>query len=162
MFHRRAFPELEEEKAQAKLEFAGWYKYRPKSGEFHMNNPNMAKALHKAVRKNEPLSYEEYRRQIMDGRPVTAIRDLLDFNSDRQPIPVADVEDALEITSRFVTGGMSLGALSKEAHEVIALGMNRVGGKSNSGEGGEDEMRSKPINDVDEDGNSPSYPHLKG
>merc|ERR1712048_185784 len=126
------------------------------------NNPTMAKALHKAVRENQPLSYEEYRRQIMDGRPVTAIRDLLDFNSDRQPIPVAEVEDALEITSRFVTGGMSLGALSKEAHEVIALGMNRVGGKSNSGEGGEDPVRYQTLTDVDDKGTSPSFPGLKG
>merc|ERR1719229_250785 len=98
----------------------------------------------------------------MDGRPIVAIRDLLDFSSDRQPVPLSEVEDALSICSRFVTGGMSLGALSREAHEVIALGMNRVGGMSNSGEGGEDKLRYKPINDVDEDGHSPSFPHLKG
>lgn len=81
----------------------------------------------------------------MDGRPVTAIRDLLDFSSDRQPVPLSEVEDAVSICSRFVTGGMSLGALSREAHEVIALGMNRVGGMSNSGEGGEDPLRYSPI-----------------
>eukprot|EP00971_Amphidinium_carterae_P194831 3865988-Amphidinium_carterae.1 len=114
MFHRRAFPELE----NSKLEFAGWYKYMKSKGEFHMNNPDMSKALHKAVRENNPLQYEEYRRQIFDGRPVTAIRDLMDFGSDRQPIPVSEVEDALSICSRFCTGGMSLGALSREAHEV--------------------------------------------
>merc|ERR1719343_1263676 len=146
--HRKAFPELELDEG-AKLEFAGWYKYQKRKGEFHMNNPDMARALHKAVRENSPMSYEEYRRQIMDGRPVTAIRDLLDFASDRQPIPVSEVEDALSITSRFVTGGMSLGALSREAHEVIALGMNRVGGKSNSGEGDEDQLRFKVLADVD-------------
>eukprot|EP00931_Biecheleriopsis_adriatica_P031172 TRINITY_DN18303_c0_g3_i1.p1 TRINITY_DN18303_c0_g3~~TRINITY_DN18303_c0_g3_i1.p1 ORF type:complete len:1691 (+),score=416.08 TRINITY_DN18303_c0_g3_i1:63-5135(+) len=162
MFHRNAFPDLDEGKAAKKLEFAGWYKYLKSKGEFHMNNPDMSRALHKAVRNNEPLAYEEYRRQIMDGRPVTAIRDLLDFSSDRQPVPLQDVEDALSICSRFVTGGMSLGALSREAHEVIALGMNRVGGMSNSGEGGEDPLRFKPVQDVDEDGNSASFPHLKG
>eukprot|EP00931_Biecheleriopsis_adriatica_P081171 TRINITY_DN5450_c0_g1_i4.p1 TRINITY_DN5450_c0_g1~~TRINITY_DN5450_c0_g1_i4.p1 ORF type:complete len:1716 (+),score=439.82 TRINITY_DN5450_c0_g1_i4:585-5150(+) len=160
MFHRRAFPELE--KAASKLEFAGWYKYLKSKGEFHLNNPDMSRALHKAVRNNEPLAYEEYRRQIMDGRPITAIRDLLDFASDRQPVPLQEVEDALSICSRFVTGGMSLGALSREAHEVIALGMNRVGGMSNSGEGGEDPLRYHPIQDVDEDGNSASFPHLNG
>jgi len=160
MFHRRAFPELETQ-AQ-KLEFAGWYKYIKKKGEFHLNNPDMARALHQAVRNNSPMSYEEYRRQIMDGRPVTTIRDLLEFNSDRQPIPLDEVEDALSITSRFCTGGMSLGALSRESHEVIALGMNRVGGMSNSGEGGEDSLRFTPLSDVDEEGNSPSFPHLKG
>eukprot|EP00933_Yihiella_yeosuensis_P041014 TRINITY_DN3544_c0_g1_i1.p1 TRINITY_DN3544_c0_g1~~TRINITY_DN3544_c0_g1_i1.p1 ORF type:complete len:1725 (+),score=405.92 TRINITY_DN3544_c0_g1_i1:71-5176(+) len=162
MFHRRAFPELNEGNKSAKLDFAGWYKYLKSKGEFHMNNPDMSRALHKAVRDNEPLAYEEYRRQIMDGRPVTAIRDLLDFKSDRQPTPLTEVEDALSICSRFVTGGMSLGALSREAHEVIALGMNRVGGKSNSGEGGEDPLRFSTINDVDEEGNSASFPHLKG
>jgi glutamate synthase (ferredoxin) len=127
-----------------------------------MNNPDMSRALHKAVRENSPLSYEDYRRQIFDGRPITAIRDLLEFASDRQPIPLDDVEDAPAICSRFCTGGMSLGALSREAHEVIALGMNRVGGKSNCGEGGEDKLRFKQIQDVDENGHSPSFPHLKG
>eukprot|EP00443_Scrippsiella_acuminata_P068845 CAMPEP_0115486618 /NCGR_PEP_ID=MMETSP0271-20121206/60525_1 /TAXON_ID=71861 /ORGANISM="Scrippsiella trochoidea, Strain CCMP3099" /LENGTH=1708 /DNA_ID=CAMNT_0002914627 /DNA_START=18 /DNA_END=5145 /DNA_ORIENTATION=- len=162
LMHRKAFPELEQGDAAAKLDFAGWYKYMKSKGEFHMNNPDMARALHKAVRENSPMSYEEYRRQIMDGRPVTTIRDLLDFASDRQPIPVAEVEDALSITSRFVTGGMSLGALSRESHEVIALGMNRVGGMSNSGEGGEDRLRFTPVMDVDEEGHSPSFPHLQG
>jgi len=160
MFHRRAFPEIE--KREAKLTFSGWYKYIKNKGEFHMNNPDMSRALHQAVRNNSPLSYEEYRRQIMDGRPVTAIRDLLEFTSDRQPVPLMEVEDALSICSRFCTGGMSLGALSREAHEVIALGMNRIGGKSNCGEGGEDRLRFKPIMDVDENGHSPSFPHLNG
>ncbi|CAE7769716.1 gltB [Symbiodinium sp. CCMP2592] len=160
MFHRRAFPELEE--TAEKLEFAGWYRYIKNKGEFHMNNPDMARALHRAVRNKEPLAYEEYRRQIMDGRPVTAIRDLLDFSSDRQPVPLVEVEDALSICNRFVTGGMSLGALSREAHEVIALGMNRIGGMSNSGEGGEDPVRFHPIEDVDEEGNSATFSHLSG
>jgi len=160
MFHRRAFPSLEQK--VDKLDFAGWYKYLKSKGEFHLNNPEMAKALHKAVRENSPMSYEEYRRQMMDGKPVSAIRDLLEFSSDRQPIPVEEVEDALSICSRFCTGGMSLGALSREAHEVIALGMNRVGGMSNSGEGSEDPLRFRPIEDVDEDGHSPSFPHLNG
>jgi len=160
IFHRRAFPDLE--KQAEKLEFAGWFKYIKRKGEFHLNNPDMARALHQAVRKNSPMNYEDYRRQIMDGRPITTIRDLLEFSSDRQPIPVEEVEDALSITARFCTGGMSLGALSREAHEVIALGMNRVGGMSNSGEGGEDPLRFKLIEDVDEEGNSASFPHLKG
>jgi len=98
----------------------------------------------------------------MDGRPVTAIRDLLEFASDRQPVPLCEVEDVMSITARFCTGGISLGALSREAHEVIGIGMNRVGGKSNSGEGGEDPLRYKPIEDVDDEGNSASFPHLKG
>merc|ERR1719235_2484946 len=92
MFHRRAFPELEDNKEKTdKLEFAGWYKYMKQKGEFHMNNPDMSRALHKAVRENSPLSYEDYRRQIFEGRPITAIHDLLEFASDRQPIPLDDV-----------------------------------------------------------------------
>merc|ERR1719343_1024246 len=163
MFQMKAYPELEDGGAmQEKLEFNGWYKYRKNGGEYHYNNPEMSKALHKAVRKMEPLSYEEYRRQMMDGKPISTLRDLLEFHSDKQPIPLEEVEPAIDICSRFCTGGMSLGALSQEAHEVIAFGVNRIGGKSNSGEGGEDPLRFKPIEDVDEDGHSPSFPHLKG
>lgn len=62
---------------------------------------------------------------------------------------------------RFCTGGMSLGALSREAHETLAIGMNRIGGKSNSGEGGEDATRFRPITDVNAEGQSPTFPHLR-
>jgi len=77
------------------------------------------------------------------------LRDLFTFKSDRQPIPIEEVEDITAICQRFFTGGMSLGALSPEAHETIAIGMNRIGGFSNSGEGGEDKRRFKTIDDVD-------------
>ncbi|CAJ2671649.1 unnamed protein product [Trifolium pratense] len=89
------------------------------------------------------------------------LRDLLEFKSDRAPIPVGKVEPALSIVKRFCTGGMSLGAISRETHEAIAIAMNRIGGKSNSGEGGEDPIRWKPLTDV-VDGYSPTLPHLKG
>ena len=72
------------------------------------------------------------------------IRDLLDFESDRESIAIEDVEPASEIMKRFCTGAMSLGALSREAHETLAIAMNRIGGKSNSGEGGEDRKRFIP------------------
>jgi glutamate synthase domain-containing protein 2 len=68
---------------------------------------------------------------------LQVLRDLLEFKSDRAPIPVGKVEPALSIVKRFCTGGMSLGAISRETHEAIAIAMNRIGGKSNSGEGGE-------------------------
>ena len=68
---------------------------------------------------------------------LQVLRDLLEFKSDRAPIPVGKVEPALSIVQRFCTGGMSLGAISRETHEAIAIAMNRLGGKSNSGEGGE-------------------------
>ncbi|HEY9649093.1 MAG TPA: glutamate synthase large subunit, partial [Coleofasciculaceae cyanobacterium] len=155
-FHQRAFPEL----TLKKLENFGFVQYRP-GGEYHMNSPEMSKALHKAVSKRAYDHYEVYMK-YMEDRPVTALRDLLDFNSDRSPIPIEKVEPIEEIVKRFCTGAMSLGALSREAHEVLAIAMNRIGGKSNSGEGGEDSIRYKVLDDVDETGNSPTLPHLKG
>jgi glutamate synthase (ferredoxin) len=93
---------------------------------------------------------------------VTALRDLLDFQSERTPIPLSEVESVNDIVQRFCTGGMSLGALSREAHETLAIAMNRIGGKSNSGEGGEDPIRYNALNDVDTAGKSPTFPHLHG
>ena len=155
-FHQRAFPEL----SGKKLENFGFVQYRP-GGEYHMNSPEMAKALHKAV---ETRNYDHYQvyMQYLENRPVTALRDLLDLNSDRTPLPIEEVEPVEEIVKRFCTGAMSLGALSREAHEVLAIAMNRVGGKSNSGEGGEDPVRFNVLDDVDEAGHSPTLPHLKG
>jgi glutamate synthase (ferredoxin) len=157
-FHHRAFPE-----ATKKLENLGFFNYRP-SGEFHMNSPQMAKALHKAVNAYQTQEgydhYELYKKYVQD-RPVTALRDLLDFQSDRTPIAIDEVESVQSIVKRFCTGGMSLGALSRESHEVLAIAMNRLGAKSNSGEGGEDPVRYKVLDDV-KDGKSAVLPHLKG
>lgn len=155
-FHSKAFPEL----TTKKLENLGFVQYRP-GGEYHMNSPELAKALHKAVDGKKYDHYEVYK-QHLKGRPVTALRDLLDFRGDRQSIPLEEVESVSDIVKRFCTGGMSLGALSREAHETLAIAMNRIGGKSNSGEGGEDPVRYKVLNDVDEFGHSPTLPHLKG
>jgi glutamate synthase (ferredoxin) len=156
LFHRRAFPEL----AAKKLENFGFINSRPK-GEYHINNPEMSKALHKAVAEQSYDHYEVYRKQL-EGRPVAALRDLLDFHSDRPSVPIEEVEPAAEIMQRFATGAMSLGSLSREAHETLAVAMNRIGGKSNSGEGGEDPVRFVVLDDVDEAGHSPLLPHLKG
>lgn len=156
-FHSRAFPELQTKK----LENFGFVQYRP-GGEYHMNSPEMAKALHKAVAGKGYDHYEVYKQQLQN-RPPTALRDLLEFKSDRASIDIERVEPVAEILKRFCTGAMSLGALSREAHEVLAIAMNRVGGKSNCGEGGEDPIRYLKINDVDtETGLSPTFPHLKG
>ncbi|MBF2063396.1 MAG: glutamate synthase subunit alpha [Calothrix sp. C42_A2020_038] len=155
-FHSKAFPEL----SVKKLENLGFVQYRP-GGEYHMNSPELAKALHKAVDGKQYDHYEVYKKHLQN-RPVTALRDLLDFQSDRQPIPVEEVEPVSEIVKRFCTGGMSLGALSREAHETLAIAMNRIGGKSNSGEGGEDPVRYKVLDDVDAKGLSATLPHLKG
>jgi len=143
-----------------KLPNVGFVQYRP-GGEYHVNNPQMAKALHKAVCQWDSHAYEAFK-NLMLNRPATALRDLLRIESDRTPIPLDEVEPIEKITSRFCTGGMSLGALSRETHETLAIAMNRLGGKSNSGEGGEDVLRYKPLTDVDETGHSPTFPHLKG
>ncbi|MDZ8079906.1 MAG: glutamate synthase large subunit [Nostoc sp. DcaGUA01] len=155
-FHSKAFPEL----ATNKLENLGFVQYRPK-GEYHMNSPEMVKALHKALDGKNYDHYEVYKKHLQ-GRPVSALRDLLDFQGDRPPISIEEVESVSEIVQRFCTGGMSLGALSREAHETLAIAMNRIGGKSNSGEGGEDPVRYTVLDDVDESGHSPTLPHLKG
>ncbi|WOB45118.1 glutamate synthase large subunit [Thermoleptolyngbya oregonensis NK1-22] len=155
-FHSRAFPEL----SVKKLENMGFVQYRP-GGEYHMNSPEMAKHLHKAVESKNYDHYELYQKYL-EERPLTALRDLLDFKSDRPSIPLDEVEPVSEIVKRFCTGGMSLGALSREAHETLAIAMNRIGGKSNSGEGGEDPVRYKVLDDVDGDGLSPTLPHLRG
>jgi len=155
-FHQRAFPEL----TAKRLQNMGFVQSRP-SGEYHMNNPAMTKLLHKAVAERQYNHYELYRAQL-ESRPLTALRDLLDLQSDRQPIYLDQVEPVEAIMRRFCTGGMSLGALSREAHEVLAIAMNRIGGKSNSGEGGEDPIRFTVLGDVDSDGTSPTFPHLHG
>jgi glutamate synthase (ferredoxin) len=155
-FHHKAFPEL----TIKKLDNLGFVQYR-RSGEYHMNSPELVKSLHKAVDGQQYDHYEVYK-QHLQTRPVSALRDLLDFQSDRPSIPIEDVESVSEIVRRFCTGGMSLGALSREAHETLAIAMNRIGGKSNSGEGGEDPVRYKVLGDVDESGHSPTLPHLKG
>ena len=154
--HCKAFPEL----TAKKLENLGFVQYR-RGGEYHMNSPEMAKALHQAV-KSKNHDHYEINQKHLQGRPITALRDLLDFQSDRESIDIAEVEPVSEIVKRFCTGGMSLGALSREAHETLAIAMNRLGGKSNSGEGGEDSVRFKTLDDVDETGHSPTLPHLNG
>ncbi|XP_017418245.1 ferredoxin-dependent glutamate synthase, chloroplastic isoform X1 [Vigna angularis] len=142
-----------------RLENFGFIQSRP-GGEYHANNPEMSKLLHKAVRQKSQSAFSVYQ-QYLANRPANVLRDLLEFKSDRAAIPVGKVEPASSIVQRFCTGGMSLGAISRETHEAIAIAMNRLGGKSNSGEGGEDPVRWKPLTDV-VDGYSPTLPHLKG
>ena len=155
-FHEKAYPELQGKK----LANYGFVKYK-KGGEYHMNSPEMAKALHQAVGSKQYDHYELYK-QHLQGRPATALRDLLDLKPDRDAIPIEEVESVESIVKRFCTGGMSLGSLSREAHETLAVAMNRIGGKSNSGEGGEDSVRFKVLDDVAADGKSPTLPHLSG
>ena len=157
IFHAKAFPELD----RKKLEFMGFVQYRS-GGEFHLNTPEMSKALHQAVKIGPGYDHFATYKTLLESRPATSLRDLLVFKKALKPIPLDQVESAEKICKRFCTGGMSLGALSREAHEVLAVAMNRIGGKSNSGEGGEDPARFKILHDVDANTCSATLPSLKG
>ena len=109
-------------------------------GEYHMYNPDVIASLQRAVRSGDEADYRAYAEHV-DGRPASALRDLLVLRDDITPIPLDAVEPAAAILARFDSAGMSLGALSPEAHEALAIAMNRLGGRSNSGEGGEDPAR---------------------
>ncbi|WP_141603833.1 glutamate synthase large subunit [Terrilactibacillus laevilacticus] len=109
-------------------------------GEFHKFNPMTIYKLQQAARKNDYGLYQEYKEEV-DDSPYSTIRSLLEIKNDRQPVPLDEVEPAESIFKRFKTGAMSYGSISKEAHEALAIAMNRIGGKSNSGEGGEEVER---------------------
>jgi glutamate synthase (NADPH/NADH) large chain len=117
----------------------GLFKYIH-GGEYHAYNPDVVQSLQKAVRGGAFSDYQEYSR-LVNERPVACLRDLLGLRTDTTPISLEDVEPASTFYSRFDSAAMSIGALSQEAHEALAIGMNRLGGYSNSGEGGEDPDR---------------------
>ncbi|TFG78538.1 MAG: glutamate synthase subunit alpha, partial [Flavobacteriales bacterium] len=122
------------------LEIGGEYRWR-RDGEKHMFNPISIAKLQKAVRNNEPNTYKEFAEMVNEqSKNLMTIRGLFEF-SNYDPIPLEEVEPWTEIVKRFKTGAMSYGSISKEAHENLAIAMNRIGGKSNSGEGGEDAER---------------------
>ncbi len=134
--HRSAFddpfvPGMQE------LDMGGQYQWR-RHGEFHQWNPEAIAKLQYATRANDPRAYREFAEQVNDqSRRMATLRGLLDFKLS-QPIHVDDVEPAVEIVKRFATGAISLGSISREAHETMAIAMNRLGARSNTGEGGED------------------------
>jgi len=122
------------------LDAGGEYRWR-RNGERHMFNPLSIAKLQEAVRRNNPTTYKEYSKLINEqSKQLMTIRGLFEF-SNYDPIPIEEVEPWTEIVKRFKTGAMSYGSISKEAHENLAVAMNRIGGKSNSGEGGEDAER---------------------
>jgi glutamate synthase (ferredoxin) len=128
-YHAEAYGE------ESALRERGIYRYR-KGGEYHAFNPNVFTSLHKAVRTGDyDKAFRSYAR-LVDERQLTALRDLLQFRKGT-PVPLEEVEPAEAIAGRFCTPGMSHGALSREAHETLSVAMNRLGGGSNSGEGGE-------------------------
>ncbi|MGA1776860.1 MAG: glutamate synthase large subunit [Flavobacteriaceae bacterium] len=144
--HTRAY--IHESKLGLPLEIGGDYRWR-RDGEAHAVNPATIATLQQAVRQNKPESYEAFSKMINDqNEKLMTLRGLFEFSSF-DPIPLDQVEPWTEIVKRFKTGAMSLGSISQEAHENLAIAMNRIGGKSNSGEGGEDIRRFQP----DQDGN---------
>ncbi len=125
------------------LEFGGEYHFRHNE-EKHLWNPVTISKLQHAVRFNDARAYAEYSKAVNDqSRNLYTLRGLFEFNRG-EPVPVEEVEPASEIVKRFCTGAMSHGSISKEAHECLAIAMNRLGAMSNTGEGGEDPERYKP------------------
>jgi glutamate synthase domain-containing protein 2/glutamate synthase domain-containing protein 1/glutamate synthase domain-containing protein 3 len=142
MRHRAAFP-ARQTNGHA-LETGGMYQWRA-DGEHHLFNPESIHRLQKAVRTGSYATYKSYARLIDEQSKVLAtLRGLLEF-APSEPIPLDDVEPVESIVKRFKTGAMSYGSISKEAHETLAIAMNRIGGKSNTGEGGEDPDRYAPL-----------------
>jgi glutamate synthase (ferredoxin) len=123
------------------LEVYGQYQYR-KDGELHLFNPRTIHLLQKSCRNNDYKTFKEYTQLIDDqSKRVATLRGLMHIKYAAQPIPIEEVEPVEEIVKRFKTGAMSYGSIGKEAHEALAIAMNRLGGKSNTGEGGEDPAR---------------------
>lgn len=121
----------------------GLFKYKY-DGEYHANNPDVITTIHDAVKTGDPKIYQKYA-DLINKRSVATLRDMLKLSDQQQPIAISDVEPVENIILRFDSAGMSLGALSPEAHEALATAMNELGGRSNSGEGGEDPARHGTI-----------------
>lgn len=137
--HKKAYQD-QHVAANLDLEIGGEYRWR-RDGEKHMFNPLSIAKLQKSVRNNEPDTYKEFASMVNEqSKNLMTIRGLFEF-SNYDPIPIEEVEPWTEIVKRFKTGAMSYGSISKEAHENLAIAMNRIGGKSNSGEGGENANR---------------------
>jgi len=137
--HAYAFQPLTD--SETDLVVGGHYQYR-EGGEYHLLNPQTIGKLQHAVRANNPATFQEYTDLIDNqSKNLCTLRGLLNLKYEAEPIPLEEVEPAKEIVKRFTTGAMSFGSISKEAHETLAIAMNRIGGMSNTGEGGESEDR---------------------
>jgi glutamate synthase domain-containing protein 2/glutamate synthase domain-containing protein 1/glutamate synthase domain-containing protein 3 len=130
--------------SELELEVGGAYRHRV-DGEYHLINPQTISKLQHSVRQNSADKFREYTDLIdRQNRQLCTLRGLLQLKEIDKPIPLEEVEPAKEIVKRFATGAMSFGSISKEAHETLAVAMNRLGGRSNTGEGGEDPERFTP------------------
>ena len=136
--HAMANPSRPEERAHRKLELGGEYQWR-REGELHLFNPETVFKLQHATRAKRYDVFKEYTSKVDDqSEKLMTLRGLFQFTSDRPSIPIDDVEPISTIIGRFSTGAMSYGSISAEAHETLAIAMNHIGAKSNTGEGGED------------------------
>ncbi|MDP6039883.1 MAG: glutamate synthase large subunit, partial [Candidatus Latescibacteria bacterium] len=139
MRHHGAYPEIPVNGST--LDVGGHFQWR-QGGEYHQFNPLTIHKLQQATRTNDYDIYKEYTALINEqSETLATLRGLLDFNFPNESIPIDEVEPVEEITRRFKSGAMSYGSISKEAHEALAIAMNRLGGRSNTGEGGEDPAR---------------------
>jgi glutamate synthase (NADPH/NADH) large chain len=140
--HREAFPGRSG--ADPGLDEGGEYQWR-RDGEYHLFNPDTVFKLQHSTRTGQYRIFKEYTRLVDDqSRRMATLRGLLEFVADGAPVPIEEVEPVESIVKRFATGAMSYGSISREAHENLAIAMNRIGGKSNTGEGGEDPARYVP------------------
>ncbi len=140
--HRKAYPDVEG--GVEDLDVGGYYQWR-KDGEYHMINPNTVHKLQYAVRQNNRAAFKDFCRLIDErNHNLATLRGLMKLKFADKAIPLDEVEPATNIFKRFCTGAMSFGSISREAHENLAIAMNRLGGRSNTGEGGEDAGRFKP------------------
>ena len=143
--HSLAFLDRPDERAHRELEVGGEYQWR-REGEYHLFNPDTVFKLQHSTRTGQYSIFKEYTKLVDDqSERIASLRGLLKFREGhRPPVPIEEVEPASEIVKRFSTGAMSYGSISAEAHETLAIAMNRLGGRSNSGEGGEAVHRFTP------------------
>ena len=136
---------LRESRVPSQLPSSGITSWRPIGGEEHLISPRVINLLQRAVRTGDAALFDAYSSAIHRPGRAIVLRDLLEIAGPRKPIPLSSVEPASEIVKRFNTGAMSYGSISQEAHECLAIAMNRLHGRSNSGEGGEDPARETTL-----------------
>ena len=147
--HRTAYPESGSSSAHRALEVGGEYQWR-REGEPHLFDPETVFRLQHSTRAKRYDIFKQYTSKIDDqSTQLMTLRGLFELSSDRPPVPLSEVEPISEIVRRFSTGAMSYGSISGEAHETLAIAMNRLGAKSNTGEGGEDPERFSRMSNGD-------------
>ena len=150
--HRKAFADRSANGHT--LDVGGHYQYR-RDGEYHLFNPETVHKLQYACRNNDFATFQQYTAQVNDqSRRHCTLRGLMELKFDREPVLLEEVESVETIMQRFKSGAMSYGSISQEAHETLAIAMNRIGGKSNTGEGGEDPERYRWTNERGDSKNS--------